>query len=146
MHYWDTSTLAKLYVSESDSAQFVEHLAATGPTVSSELARWEIFRVFARKEAEQAITPGAAEILFAKFEADVESGRVTLLPMSREVERRYQEVVLKLHRQTPPIFTRTLDAIHLATSDIAEAVELVATDLNLRKCARVIGLKFFPPP
>jgi hypothetical protein len=45
MHYWDTSTLVKLYVSESDSPLFVAHLAATGPATSSELARWELFRL-----------------------------------------------------------------------------------------------------
>jgi hypothetical protein len=39
MHYWDTSTLAKLYVSEPDSAQFVAHLRATGPVTTSDLAR-----------------------------------------------------------------------------------------------------------
>ena len=30
MRYWDTSTLAKLYVAESDSAQFSAHLSQTG--------------------------------------------------------------------------------------------------------------------
>ena len=29
MHYWDTSTLAKLYVAESDSPQFSAHHIAT---------------------------------------------------------------------------------------------------------------------
>ena len=61
MQYWDTSTLAKLYVSESDSAQFAAYLAATGPVTTSELARWELFRVLARKEAESMLPTGAAE-------------------------------------------------------------------------------------
>lgn len=39
MHYWDTSALVKLYVNETDSSQFVAHLAATGPATTSELAR-----------------------------------------------------------------------------------------------------------
>jgi uncharacterized protein with PIN domain len=81
MYYWDTSTLAKLYVAESDSAQFQSHLAATGSATTSVLARWEIFRLFARKESESLIIPGAAEAIFAKFEADVAAGRVVLLPM-----------------------------------------------------------------
>ena len=78
MHYWDTSTLAKLYVAESDSAQFQSHLAATGSAATSVLARWEIFRVLARKEAEKVIIPGAAEVIFAKFEADIAASRVVL--------------------------------------------------------------------
>ena len=65
MQYWDTSALAKLYVSEPDSAQFAAYLAATGPITTSELARWELFRVLARKEAEGLIPTGAAEAILA---------------------------------------------------------------------------------
>ena len=103
MHYWDTSTLVKLYVSETVSLRFASHLAATGPATTSELARWEIFRVFARREADQVITSGGAEVLFAKFEADVASSRVTLLPMNHTIEERFRQLALRLHRLTPPI-------------------------------------------
>ena len=124
MHYWDTSRLVKLYVSELDSPQFTAHLVSTGPTMTSELARWEIFRVFARKEADKVIAAGGAEAVFATFETDVASGRVTLLPMSAAIEERFRKLALKLHRLTPPVF--------------------VAMDGNLRKCAAAIGLKVFP--
>jgi predicted nucleic acid-binding protein len=144
MHYWDTSTLVKLYVSEPDSLQFATHLAATGPATSSELARWEIFRVFARKEADKVITTGAAETIFARFGTDVASGRIRLLPMDGATEDQFRKLTLMLHRLAPPIFTRTLDAIHLATAQLHQAVELIATDVNLRKCAVAIGLKIFP--
>ena len=144
MHYWDTSTLAKLYVAESDSAQFQSHLAATGSAATSVLARWEIFRVLARKEAEKVIIPGAAEVIFAKFEADVAASRVVLLPMDGAVEERFRNLTLRLHGLTPPVFTRTLDAIHLATADICAATEFVVTDANLRRCGVAIGLKIFP--
>jgi uncharacterized protein with PIN domain len=144
MHYWDTSTLAKLYMAESDSAQFQSHLAATGSAATSVLARWEIFRVLARKEAERLIIPGAAEVIFAKFEADVAASRVVLLPMDGAVEERFRNLTLRLHGLTPPVFTRTLDAIHLATADICAATEFVVTDANLRRCGVAIGLKIFP--
>ena len=144
MHYWDTSTLAKLYVAESDSAQFQSHLAATGSATTSVFARWDIFRFLARKEAERMIIPGAAEVIFAKFEADVVANRVVLLPMDGAVEERFRNLTLRLHRLTPPVFTRTLDAIHLATADICAAAEFVVTDTNLRRCGVAIGLKIFP--
>ena len=54
MHYWDTSALVKLDVNESDSPTFAAHLGATGQATTSVLARWEMFGVLARKEAEQA--------------------------------------------------------------------------------------------
>jgi predicted nucleic acid-binding protein len=144
MHYWDTSTLVKLYVAETDSQQFLSHLAATGPATTSALARWEIFRVFARKEADNMLRPGATESLFARFETDVATGRVALLPMDAALEDRFRNLTLRLHRLTPPIFTRTLDAMHLAAADLHGAYELIATDVNLRKCATAIGLRIFP--
>src|SRR6266404_870481 len=109
MHYWDTSALVKLYVSEADSAQFVAHLAAEGRLMSSELARWELFRVLARKEAEGLIPAGAAEVIFTKFLADIAGGKVQLAPMDSTVETRFQQLVLRLHRLSPPLVVRTLD-------------------------------------
>lgn len=144
MHYWDTSTLAKLYVGEPDSGLFLAHLAAGVPSVTSELARWELFRVVARKEAEGSIGEGQAETVFARFQADVASGRITLLPFNQAVEIRYQEMVLRLHRLRPAVATRTLDCIHVATADLAGVEEVVVTDAGFRKDALAIGLTVFP--
>ena len=140
MQYWDTSTLAKLYVSEPDSAQFAAYLAATGPITTSELARWELFRVLARKEAGSLLPTGAAEVIFGRFQADIAAGKVGLVPM----ETRFQQLVLRLHRLNPPLAARTLDGIHIATADLHGADALVATDTNMRKCAAAIGLKLYP--
>jgi predicted nucleic acid-binding protein len=144
MHYWDTSTLAKLYVEEPDSGSFLARLATGIPAVTSELTRWELFRVAARKEAEGIIGAGQAETIFARFQADVSSGRITLLPFNQAVEIRYQEVVLRLHRLRPAVAARTLDCIHLATADLAGVEEVIVTDAGFRKAALAIGLKVFP--
>ena len=144
MQYWDTSTLAKLYVSEPDSAQFAAYLAATGPVTTSELARWELFRVLARKEAEGVLPIGAAEAIFTKFLADIAAGKVVLVPMGLPVETRFQQLVLRLHRLKPPLVVRTLDGIHIATADLHGADALVATDTHMRKCAAAIGLRLYP--
>lgn len=144
MHYWDTSALAKLYVSEPDSALFSAHVSATGAVTSSELTRWEIFRVLERKELERQIPPGAADAIFKRFLADLAAGSVALIPMSPAVEERFRRLVPQLHRLTPPLITRTLDGIHLATADLHRAAEVVATDANFRKCAVALGLKVFP--
>ncbi|MGD0262683.1 MAG: type II toxin-antitoxin system VapC family toxin [Verrucomicrobiota bacterium] len=144
MQYWDTSTLAKLYVSEPDSAQFAAYLAATGPITTSELARWELFRVLARKEAGGLLPTGAAEVVFGRFLADVAAGKVGLAPLDSVLEARFQQLVLRLHRLNPPLVVRTLDGIHIATADLRGADALVATDTSMRKCAAAIGLKLYP--
>ena len=144
MHYWDTSTLAKLYVNESDSALFSAHWRATGPITTSALTRWELFRLLARKETERLISPGASKQMFEEFFADVASGAIALVEMDAAVENRFRDVILRLHRMSPPVLTRTLDGVHLATADLHNAEELVATDTNLRKCAAALRLKLFP--
>ena len=144
MQYWDTSTLAKLYVSEPDSGQFAAHLAATGPITTSDLAQWEFFAVLARKEAEGVIPTGAAKAIFGSFLADVAVGKVTILPMNALVETRFQQLLLRLHRLTPPLVVRALDGVHIATADLQGADALVVTDRNMRKCAAAIGLKVYP--
>jgi uncharacterized protein with PIN domain len=103
MQYWDTSTLAKLYVSEPDSVQFAAYLATTGPITTSELARWELVRVLARKVAGGLLPTGAAEVIFGRFLADVAAGKVGLVPMDPLVETRFQQLVLRLHRLNPPL-------------------------------------------
>jgi len=144
MRYWDTSTLAKLYVAEPDSGLFLTHLAAGIPAVTAELSRWELFRVLARKEAEGIIGAGQAETVFSRFQADVAAGRITLLPFGQAAEIRFQELVLRLHRQQPAMVARTLDCIHLATADLAGVDEVVVMDAGFRKAALAIGLKVFP--
>jgi predicted nucleic acid-binding protein len=144
MHYWDTSALAKLYVSEPDSPQFAAYLAATGPITTSELAHWELFRVLARKEAEGLIPAGAAEAIFASFLTDVAAGKVALVPMTPPLETRFQQLVVRLHRLTPRLMVRSLDGIHIATADLHGADALVVSAANMRKCAAAIGLKLYP--
>src|ERR1035438_1674697 len=144
MQYWDTSTLAKLYVSEPDLAQFAAYLAATGPVSTAEVARWEFFRVLARKEAEGVLPIGAAEAIFTRFLADIAVGKVVLVPMGSPVETIFQQLVLRLHRLKPPLVVRTLDGIHIATADFHGSDALVATDTHMRKCAAAIGLRLYP--
>ena len=144
MHYWDTSTFAKLYIAELDSPQFSAHWSQTSVLTSSTLDRWELFCVLARKEADGLIPSGTAEIIFNEFLADVSSGAIFLLPMLETEEDRFRNLVLRLSRSKPSLFTRTLDGIHVATADLHGAIEFVSTDLNMRRCAAALGLVVYP--
>ena len=144
MRYWDTSALAKLYVAEPDSPQFSAYWLQTGVITTSALARWELFCVLTRKEADGMITSGAAEIIFSEFLADVAGGTVVLVPMHEAEEDRFRNLVLRFYRSKPPLFTRTLDGIHVATAVLHGATEIVSTDSNMRRCAAAIGLAVYP--
>lgn len=144
MDYWDTSALAKLYVPETDSAQFAAHLAATRPAVTSELTRWELFRVLARKESEGSIPVGAAGPTFERFLSDVAAGGVRLVAMDATLEIRFRNLVARLLGHSPAVLVRTFDGIHLATAEAKGSLTLVATDGGLRKAATANGMKLFP--
>ena len=144
MRYWDTSALAKLYVAESDSPQFSAYWSQTGLITTSALARWELFSVLARKEADGLIPSGASEIIFNEFLADVAGGRVVLVSMNEAEEDRFRNLVLRLCRSKPPLFTRTLDGVHIATAVLHGATEIISTDSNMRRCAAAIGLAVYP--
>ena len=144
MRYRDTSTLAKLYDAEPDSPRFSAHWAQTRLITTSTLARWELYSVLARKEADGLIPSGAAEIIFNEFLADIGNGLVALLPMREAEEDRFRHLVSRHYQAKPALFTRTLDGIHIATADLHGATEFVSTDVNLRKCAAAIGLALFP--
>jgi predicted nucleic acid-binding protein len=59
-------------------------------------------------------------------------------------EDRFRLLVLQLYRLKPPVFTRTMDGIHLAAAVLHGANEFVSTDLNLRRCATAVGLGVYP--
>jgi len=100
--------------------------------------------VLARKEADGLIPSGAADVIFSEFLADVGNGSVALLPMQEAEETRFRHLVSRLHQAKPPLFTRMLDGMHIATADLHGATEFVSTDLNLRKCAAALGLALYP--
>jgi len=64
--------------------------------------------------------------------------------MGSGVEDRFRQLVLRLQRLSPPLATRTLDGIHLATAELHNAAEVIATDANLRKCAVALGHPVYP--
>ena len=143
MRYWDTSALLKLYVTEPDSAKFREHASATGPVLTSDMARWELFVALQRKEAAGDISAGTGLAFYSRFEMDVRSGRVVVRTVDLTLLGGFQSLVRQLYRQQPPILIRTLDALHLAAAHTAHATEVVTTDQRQAQAATVLGLPIF---
>lgn len=143
MQYWETSALLKLYIPEPDSQLFAAHLSQS-PICTSQIGLAEMLRAIARKELEGAIMKMSAEAAFARFTGDISDGRIVVLPFDNRVEACFRELVIRFHRQQPPILVRTLDAIHLATAHLLPADEVVTLDSHMRAGATSLGLKLFP--
>jgi predicted nucleic acid-binding protein len=133
----------KLYLVEPDSAQF-ESLALISPAVTGMIARHEMRTVFHRREAEGAIPAGAAASLYRRMTSDAASGVLRLQPDSDGVEREFGAVLETCFSQTPPVFIRTNDALHLASARMAGETEFVTADVRQQAAAQLLGFKLLP--
>ena len=140
MSYWDTSALVKLYLAEPDSARF-ESLSLASQVVTGSIARHELRTVFRRREAEASIPEGAAAALYKRMNSDAASGVLRLLPDSDEMEREFGLVLENCFSQTPPIFIRTNDALHLASALAASETVFVTADQRQRGAAQLLGFQ-----
>ena len=128
MSCWDTSALVKLYAMEADSAQFQELTAPGAPLVVARIAHYEAHAVFRRREAEGSLPPGETAVLLREISADIASGKMVVQADDAELETKFGEVMEQCHSQTPPIFIRTNDALHIASALVAGEKEFITAD------------------
>ena len=144
MSYWDTSALVKLSVAEVDSAQFQQLAVGAVRIVTAAIARLEARTVFRRREAEKALADGEAAALSADMERDVANGRFVIQATDADVECEFAQVLDQCFSQTPPVFVRTNDALHIASAITAGETEFVTADLRQRAAAQLMGMTVQP--
>ena len=143
MSYWDSSALVKLYVNEADSAQF-DALALPGPVVTGTLALHEARTVFRRLEAEGMLPHGQGTALFAQLTGDVAAGKIQVQTETDAVRGKFGEVLEACFSQTPSVFIRTNDALHIASALVAGEKEFVTADARQRAAAVLMRLAVLP--
>lgn len=147
MSYWDSSALLKLFAVESDSAVFREHVRRDGDMlVTSELTRLELWSALRRKESEGEIDHGGAKARLANFDLGSAQACWRFVIFTDAVRVEFERIIEKCCSQRPPIFVRTLDALHLASARVTAETEIVATDRRLRDAAALLGFQLFPIP
>ena len=145
MHYWDTSALLKLYVSEADSAFFLELISRTHePVATSAIANAEVLCALSRKESVGDLKLGGASTVFRRFRADCLAGRILLIPYGLDLLPVMERLARLAFERRPPILVRSLDLIHLATAVAGKATTLVATDQRLRELAPLLPMDVLP--
>jgi predicted nucleic acid-binding protein len=144
MSYWDTSALLKLYLTELDSADFKKLLKPAGSRVTAFIGKHEARTAFRRREAEGHLAHGGAVICYARLEADVAAGWVSLLPESPAVEKEFADVLERCLSQSPPVFVRTNDALHLAAARVAGELDFISADHKQRTAAAFLGFNVLP--
>ncbi len=144
MSCWDTSALLKLYLTEEDSPQYLVRASGTTEIVISFIGKHEARTTFRRRESEGVLSPGGAALCYQKLLRDIQTGRVRIIPDSPQLERIFGSILDQCLSQTPPVFVRTNDALHLAAAKVAGETEFVTADARQTAAATVIGLTVNP--
>lgn len=144
MNYWDTSALLKLYAAVADTPVFLGYLAAGPGVVTSDLARVELFSALSRKESAGELAAGQADQLFARFQSDAASGRISTVPAGTDVLAEATRVIRGARAAVPSLLIRSVDAIHVASALVFGTRTMVATDGRLRAVASRNGLNLRP--
>ncbi len=145
MSYWDSSALLKLFAAEADSSAFHAHVRHQGARLAtSELTRMELWSALRRKESEGLIGHGEAHVLLSDFDAGAAQDCWLFVILTDAVRAEFERVIERCCSNTPPVFIRTLDALHIASARVVGEAEIVATDRRLRDAATLLGFQLFP--
>jgi hypothetical protein len=138
MIFCDTSTLAKFYVFEPESAAVRQRIEAEDEVFLSELARLELMAVFHRRlrEGRWARTDFVSAI--RQFSADDIGGFWTWLPLDSAIV----EAAATTYATLPEtVFLRSADCLHLVTALHHNFAEIHTHDKHQIAAAAALGLK-----
>ena len=136
--FCDTSTLAKYYVHEAESAAVRTALDATERVVLSELAKAELMAVFHRRLREGKWTQAVFHAHCRQFAQDDASGLWLWMPVSSGII----EQAVKTYALLPAnIFLRTADCLHLMTGLHHGFAAFHTHDVHQSAAAAALGLK-----
>jgi predicted nucleic acid-binding protein len=135
--YIDTSALAKWYLNEPNSDEFVSYLKSLSRAVISGLTITEMRSLLSRRRRMQELSPSLEEQLFSTFLMDIDQGFLIVEPM----ENHYFEEATHLIAALPDIPLRTLDALHLAIVAKHHINILASADQAMIAAAKALKLQ-----
>ena len=138
MIFCDTSTAAKLYVPEAQSAAVRRALEAEDAVCVSELFRVELTAVFHRRLREGRWSPADFRAAVGQFSHDDIAGFWTWLPLDHSIVEGAARTFTTLPAN---VFLRSSDCLHLVTALHHKFAEVHTHDAHQIAAATVLGLK-----
>lgn len=138
MIFCDTSTLAKYYVVERESAAVRAHLDAADQVMVSALARAELMGVFHRRLREQKWTRSQFLAVVGQFSKDDSGGFWLWVPLDDGVIEQSARTYATL---PGTVFLRTADCLHLVTALRHGFEEIHTHDTHQIKAGPALGLR-----
>jgi len=139
MIFCDTSTLAKYYVPEPETAVVQSCLDGEDQVVASELARAELMAVFHRRFREGKWTNTEIQAAVRQFMQDETASYWTWVPLDSAIVETSVRTFATLPKK---IYLRTADCLHLITAVYHHFDEIYTHDEHQQKAASAFGLKF----
>jgi predicted nucleic acid-binding protein len=137
MIFCDTSTVAKLYVPEAESAAVRLRLEAEDEVCVSELARAELMAVFHRRMREAKWTRADFSAAVRQFSADDIGGFWTWLPLDGVIIGATANTFATLPDN---VFLRSSDCLHLVTALHHNFTDVFTHDKHQTAVAATLGL------
>jgi len=144
MSYWDSSALAKLYLTEPDSLVFQTIADRPATLRTSPLGQFETILTIRRLEANGRLDSRKAEHLADELLIDLSDGTVELITSDFDIHAEFQHVLQTCFQRPQPIAIRTLDALHLAAALSANETEFVSNDTRQRAAGVALGMTVLP--
>lgn len=135
--YLDSSVLVKVLLHEPDSLSWRERVGGADSHQSSVVSLVEVSSAVRQKRLLGAISAATAQQLWQRFRRDIETGQLTLLPLTQPV---MEEAVRILDSLPDSIPLRSLDALHLASVRVFNATPLATNDSRMITAAKVLGI------
>jgi predicted nucleic acid-binding protein len=138
--YLDTGILVKLLTPEPESAYLVQQLQGH-PLATSELALVEVKSALCAKERARFLSRDQRLRAEAKLAELIESEVLELRDLNQRTLRKATQVIQGCH---PAVPLRALDALHVATCDLAQEFPLCTTDARMHAAAAAVHIPVFP--
>jgi predicted nucleic acid-binding protein len=137
MIFCDSSTVAKLYVPEAESAAVRQRLEAEDEVCVSELVRTELMAVFHRRLREGKWTRADFLAAVRQFSNDDIGGFWTWLPLDGLITAAAANTYTTLPEN---VFLRSSDCLHLVTALHHNFSEIFTHDKHQSAAATALGL------
>ena len=137
MTYVDTSALAKWYLNEARSEEFVTWMQAASTTYISTLTVVEKRCLLARRRRNRELPVELEQKVFAALQDDIAHGFLIQQPVDDESVRG----ALRLLGLLPVHPLRTLDALHLSIARNSGSLCLATADRVMASAAQAIGFE-----
>ncbi|MCU0835661.1 MAG: type II toxin-antitoxin system VapC family toxin [Chromatiaceae bacterium] len=133
--YLDTSALAKWYLNEAGSEEFVRYVQGLDVAVISSLTQTEMRSLLARRRRAGDLSPESETVIYAAFLQDIAEGSLRQYPVE---DARFSEAANLISRY-PGHPLRTLDALHLAVARSAQVDAVATADTVMAAAAEAMG-------